>query len=79
MSARRPALTAAPRDGVRCPRAGTEEWLRRGPNQRIGRSAAWHSAPTAPKETQKLSLVFGRPDGGDVLDVVTAGHVGRGT
>jgi len=29
---RRPSLTAAPRDGRTIVRAGTEEWLRRGPN-----------------------------------------------
>ena len=30
-----PSLTAAARDGRTFPRAGTEEWLRRGPNKRI--------------------------------------------
>ena len=33
-----PSLTAAPRDGRTIVRAGTEEWLRRGPNQRMFRS-----------------------------------------
>ena len=33
----RPSLTAAARDGRTIVRAGTEEWLRRGPNQRMAR------------------------------------------
>ena len=34
---RGPSLTAAARDGRTIVRAGTEEWLRRGPNQRMAR------------------------------------------
>ena len=33
-----PSLTAAARDGRTIVRAGTEEWLRRGPNQRMSRN-----------------------------------------
>src|ERR1700693_1473534 len=33
----RPSLTAAARDGRTIVRVGTEEWLRRGPNQRMAR------------------------------------------
>jgi len=33
-----PSLTAAPRAGCALVRAGTEEWLRRGPNQRMSRN-----------------------------------------
>ena len=33
-----PSLTAAARDSRTIVRAGTEEWLRRGPNQRISRN-----------------------------------------
>src|ERR1700693_4014823 len=33
----RPSLTAAARDGRTMVRVGTEEWLRRGPNQRMAR------------------------------------------
>ena len=33
-----PSLTAAARDGRTIVRAGTEEWLRRGPNQRMARN-----------------------------------------
>ena len=33
-----PSLTAAARDGRTTVRAGTEEWLRRGPNQRMFRN-----------------------------------------
>ena len=34
----RPSLTAAARDGRTIVRAGTEEWLRQGPNQRMARN-----------------------------------------
>src|SRR5215471_1780193 len=35
---KRPSLTAAARDGRTFVRAGTEEWLRRGPNKRMQRN-----------------------------------------
>ena len=38
-----PSLTAAARDGRTIVRAGTEEWLRRGPNKRMTRTGGQHA------------------------------------
>jgi putative transposase len=64
-SARRPTLTAPARDGLTFVRAGTEEWLRSGPNIRIDRTRRTrcrHPSYPDPK-TEALHETGGSPRG----------------
>ena len=56
----RPSLTAAARDGRTIVRVGTEEWLRRGPNQRMARHRRATCRQIRPAKSQALTSARNR-------------------